>query len=68
MVQIPTKIISKYLLFLCNQDQAITDNPAKKKRRVKAPKIVDMKTSFSTPASNLHMLLLHSKFFHGSLI
>lgn len=53
MVQIPAKIISKYLLSLCNQDQANTDTPAKKKRKVKQPNIVDLKTSFSTPDQQL---------------
>ena len=53
MVQIPAKIISKYLWSLCNQDQAITDTPAKKKRRVKQQKIADPKISFSTPDQQL---------------
>lgn len=53
IVQIPAKIISKYLWSLCNQDQAIIDTPAKKKRRVKQQKIVDLKAPFSTPEQQL---------------
>lgn len=53
MVQIPAKIISKCLWSLCNQDQPITDTPAKKKRKVKQQKIADLKTSFSTPDQQL---------------
>ena len=53
MVQIPAKIISKCLWSLCNQDQPITDTPAKKKRKVKQQKIADLKSSFSTPEQQL---------------